>query len=143
MTANQKLFPSTTAKVNQNTPSYVNESIQKRIEDHINFYKTKDEQAIKKRINQLEYEWDTERVLETNFAVIALASSLMGLLGKKGWMALSGVASVFMIQHAFQGWCPPLSIIRRLGIRTTAEINQEKMALQKLIEKRGRVSSSL
>lgn len=98
------------------------------------FYQNKDSGAIVKRLNELEHEWDTERVLETNMATIALVSSLMGLYGKKNWMMLSAAVSAFMIQHAVQGWCPPLTIIRRMGVRTAAEINQERIALQKLLK---------
>lgn len=34
--------------------------------------------------------------------------------------------------HSLQGWCPPLPIIRRMGIRTAEEITKEKDALRKL-----------
>ncbi|MFD1862997.1 hypothetical protein [Planococcus chinensis] len=37
------------------------------------------------------------------------------------------------IQHAIQGWCPPLSVIRRMSVRTMKEIDQEKEALQELL----------
>ena len=32
-----------------------------------------------------------------------------------------------MLQHALQGWCPPLPLVRKLGLRTAEEINQEKI----------------
>lgn len=38
----------------------------------------------------------------------------------------------FLFQHAIQGWCPPLPILRRLGFRTAEEINQERYALKAL-----------
>jgi hypothetical protein len=31
-----------------------------------------------------------------------------------------------------QGWCPPLPIIRKLGIRTPEEISNEKVAIKYL-----------
>lgn len=34
------------------------------------------------------------------------------------------------MQHAIQGWCPPLPILRKLNIRTSKEIEQEKYALK-------------
>ena len=37
-----------------------------------------------------------------------------------------------MIQHALQGWCPPLAVLRRLGFRTAKEINEERFALAAL-----------
>lgn len=134
MDANQELFPPTTTKVNMNTSQDINDRIQKEIKENIDLYKRGNRNEIEKRLTELEYEWDTERVLEINFALITLLSSIKGLAGKKRWLALSGIASIFMIQHSLQGWCPPLPIIRKLGIRTATEINHEKMELQKILE---------
>jgi hypothetical protein len=36
----------------------------------------------------------------------------------------------FFMQHALQGWCPPLPVFRRLGFRTQYEIEQERYALK-------------
>jgi hypothetical protein len=38
----------------------------------------------------------------------------------------------FLLQHAVQGWCPPLALLRRLGVRTRREIDAEKYALKAL-----------
>lgn len=38
----------------------------------------------------------------------------------------------FLFQHAVQGWCPPVPILRRLGVRTEAEIFEEITALRTL-----------
>lgn len=126
------LFPPTTTKVKLNTDDQINNEIEQKTAHNINNYYGKTEGEIDTRIKELNYEWDTERVLELNFASIVLISSLLGLLGNKKWMALSGITSVFMIQHSLQGWCPPLPIIRRMGIRTAEEITKEKDALRKL-----------
>ncbi len=40
------------------------------------------------------------------------------------------VVAAFLLQHALQGWCPPLPLLRRLGIRTAAEIHDEIIALR-------------
>ena len=48
------------------------------------------------------------------------------------WIALPIVAGAFLFQHAIQGWCPPVPIFRRLGVRTRDEINREKYALKAL-----------
>lgn len=39
---------------------------------------------------------------------------------------MTGAVGFFLLQHALQGWCPPLPIIRKIGVRTAEEINQEK-----------------
>jgi hypothetical protein len=39
---------------------------------------------------------------------------------------------VFLLQHAVQGWCPPIIWFRRLGVRTSTEIDHERNALKAL-----------
>ena len=36
----------------------------------------------------------------------------------------------FLLQHALQGWCPPVPILRRQGFRTRHEIDAERQALR-------------
>ncbi|HJS07611.1 MAG TPA: hypothetical protein VJ809_08115, partial [Pirellulales bacterium] len=43
-----------------------------------------------------------------------------------------GVVLSFLFQHAVQGWCPPVPVLRRLGVRTREEIDREKYALKAL-----------
>ena len=38
----------------------------------------------------------------------------------------------FLFQHAIQGWCPPVPVLRRFGVRTAAEIEEERYALKLL-----------
>jgi hypothetical protein len=40
--------------------------------------------------------------------------------------------AALLLQHALQGWCPPIPLLRRLGFRTEAEINRERYALKAL-----------
>src|SRR5690606_5848893 len=87
---------------------------------------------IDRRLAELDKEWDVERTLQTNFAALSLAG--IGLASKvsKRWSILALAVPAFMIQHALQGWCPPLAVLRRLGIRTAKEINDERFALKSL-----------
>ncbi len=50
----------------------------------------------------------------------------------KKWLILPGLVTGFLFQHALQGWCPPLPVLRRMGFRTSAEINEERYALKAL-----------
>jgi hypothetical protein len=45
---------------------------------------------------------------------------------------LPGIVLPFLLQHAVQGWCPPVPLFRRLGVRTREEIEREKFALKAL-----------
>jgi hypothetical protein len=47
-------------------------------------------------------------------------------------LALPVVVLGFLLQHAVQGWCPPIALFRRIGIRTRREIDAEKHALRVL-----------
>lgn len=88
--------------------------------------------AIDRRIQELDREWDTERVLEANASLLTLAGVLLGGLVSRRWLLLAGIVPAFLLQHALQGWCPPLELIRRLGVRTRGEIDIERAALRAL-----------
>ena len=49
---------------------------------------------------------------------------------KRKWLLLSGAVLGFLLQHAINGWCPPIPLLRRFGIRTRSEIDREKYALK-------------
>ncbi len=54
---------------------------------------------------------------------IALVGTVLGATVNRKWLLLpGGFVLPFLAQHALQGWCPPVSLFRRLGIRTRREI---------------------
>lgn len=73
-----------------------------------------------------------ERVLETNASIIALTGLALGATHNRKWLIVPGVVLSFLFQHAVQGWCPPVPVFRRLGVRTRQEIDEEKYALKAL-----------
>lgn len=128
---NNSILPPTTKRVAFHTCNKVNEDIRNRTLSCINTYKSSGEAVLSDKIQKLNREWDTERVLEAHAASVVLFSSIMGYKKKKCcWFLLTGAVGAFLLQHALQGWCPPLSIIRKLGVRTAEEINQEKTAFK-------------
>lgn len=86
--------------------------------------------AIQRRLRQLDREWDIERVLETNASLIAFTGVLLGARLDKRWLWLPALVTGFLLQHAVQGWCPPIPVLRRMGIRTSREIEIERVALK-------------
>jgi hypothetical protein len=137
---NKCILPSTVKKAAYHTCNKVNQDIRYKTVNCISVYKDGGNAVLSDRIERLNREWDIERVLETNAASVILLSSIMGYKKKKcGWFLITGTVGIFLLQHALQGWCPPLPFIRKLGIRTAEEINQEKTAL-KLI--RGDISGN-
>ena len=93
-------------------------------------YLEADEHSITQRIHELQREWDVTRTLEANVGGIALAGLVLGILADRRFLILSFAASAVLLQQALLGRCPPLPLLRRLGIRTAAEIHQEILALR-------------
>ena len=87
-----------------------------------------------RRIGALDREWDVERVLEVNASTLALSGLVLGVTVNKKWLLVPGVVLSFLLQHGLQGWCPPLPLLRRLGILTRGEIDREKYALKAALD---------
>ena len=126
------LIPTTTERVARQTDHAINERIQRQTEANVAYFIQGDSRLIRKRLRELDREWDIERVLEANAATVALAGLALGRFSNRGWFLLPTVVAGFLLQHAVQGWCPPVPIFRRLGIRTQTEIDHERYALKLL-----------
>jgi hypothetical protein len=85
---------------------------------------------VERRLGELDDEWDIEQWLMTNASVLALVGVGLGALFSPWWLLLPTVVLVFLLQHAIQGWCPPVEVFRRLGVRTQQEIDAERVALK-------------
>ena len=118
--------------VRANTTPETLKKIDTTIEEKVLYYSTQPKEVISERITQLEREWDIERWLETNASSLALMGLILGLTKSRKYLVLSGTVLSFLLMHAVQGWCPPVPILRRLGIRTRSEIDREKFALKVL-----------
>lgn len=119
-------------RVRANTSDEINRQIDRRIADSIAHYSERSESEIDHRIHELEGEWDMERWLEMNASALAFAGLILGATRSKRWLILPSIVLPFLFQHAVQGWCPPIPIFRRLGVRTREEIDREKYALKAL-----------
>jgi hypothetical protein len=122
-------------RVRSSTAAHVNEEIDLQTDINIQRYKGKSKAEILERIQMLDKEWDIERVLEVNASALGLSGLILGLTKNRKWLFLPGIVLPFLLQHGLQGWCPPLPLLRRLGIRTRGEIDREKYALKVLLEK--------
>ena len=70
--------------------------------------------------------------MQANAAGFTLTAVVLGVIENRKWFIVPGVIAAFLLQHAIQGWCPPLPVLRRLGLRTETEINRERSALKAL-----------
>ncbi len=123
-------------RVRRSTSMHLNEKIDQETDRKVQSYVNSTHAAIERRIQELDEEWDVERVLEVNASTLAFTGLMLGITVNKKWLALPAVVLTFLFQHGVQGWCPPLPILRRLGIRTRGEIDHEKHALIALLERR-------
>lgn len=127
---NDAVLPSTDDRVPLATGAAINGRIQARTLHDVSRFIGADPVFIDERITQLRREWDIERTLEANAASVSLVGLGLGLFVDRRFFLLPAAVAAFLLQHALQGWCPPLPILRRLGLRTSAEIHDEIIALR-------------
>lgn len=125
------LFSPNARRVELNTDDAVNRQIRRRIEENVHYYAVHPA-LIPQRLAELDREWDIERVLEANAATLALGGTALGLLRHRAFFVIPLVVTAFLLQHAIQGWCPPIPFLRRRGVRTAAEIEMERAALKSI-----------
>lgn len=119
-------------RVRRHTAPAILDKIDERIAESVRFYSTQSDSIIQHRIEQLDREWDLERHLEAVASTAVVTTTIFGLSMSKKWFLLTAVVGAFLLQHAVQGWCPPMAVFRRLGARTRKEIDREKFALKAL-----------
>ena len=119
-------------RVRSHTASDVNAALDDAMRDRLFRYAAMTDTEISRRIEALAREWDIERYLEVLAPTISLTGVTLALLRGRRWLLVPATVLGFFIQHAVQGWCPPLAVLRRLGVRTRREIEEERYALKAL-----------
>ena len=126
------MFPTTVDRVPAQTVRSVNEQIRLQTQKNIARFRGASQAAISKRLAELDAEWDIERRLETNASVAILVGLTLGATVDRRFYLLPAAVAGFLLQHALHGWCPPLPVFRRFGVRTASEIDYERYALKAL-----------
>jgi hypothetical protein len=121
-----------TDRVREHSPEGVNRQLDSQARQCVQSFAGNGREEITHHIDELAREWDMERYLETNASIVALGGVLLGAAVNRRFLILPGVVFGFLFQHAVQGWCPPMPVFRKLGVRTRKEINREKYALKAL-----------
>jgi len=119
-------------RVREHSPEKFNERIDRATQRRVLRAGSESKAALSRRLEQLDAEWDMERVLETNASALALGGVLLGLLVNKKFFIIPCFVLPFLLQHALQGWCPPVPMFRSRGVRTRKEIDNEKFAVKAL-----------
>jgi hypothetical protein len=85
---------------------------------------------ITERLEELENEWDIERIIHLHVSGISIAGALLGYFLNKRWLILPALAAVVLILHSMKGVAPQIPLLRKLGFRTRQEISREKYSLK-------------
>ena len=125
------MLPKTADRVPAHTSAEVNRRIQQDTAESVRWH-PRHPDRIDHRLRELDEEWDIERTLEANAATLALTGTLLGAFVDKRFLALPIAVTAFLLQHAVQGWCPPVPFFRKRGVRTMREIDEERFALKAL-----------
>ena len=123
-------MPTTRDRVPAHTAAEINRRIRSETLARVRYYGNHTAE-IGRRLRELDEEWDIERAIEANASTLALVGVTLGTRDRR-WLALLFMVTAFLLQHAVQGWCPPVPILRRLGFRTSYEIEEERQALKAL-----------
>jgi hypothetical protein len=118
----------TTATRSQGSPK-VHRALERQAEDRLQWFASRPH-LIEQRLRELDEEWDIERAIQANAATLALLGTALSMVHNRRWSFLPLAVTGFLLQHATQGWCPPVPILRSLGFRTPVEIERERYALK-------------
>jgi hypothetical protein len=124
------MLPKTTTRVERNTAPEINARNRLEVERNIERYSGAGRPDLDLRIDELDREWDIERSLEIGAGTVSLLGLGLGAAVDRRWFLVPAAVGGFLLLHALQGWCPPVPVLRRLGVRTASEIEHERSALR-------------
>jgi len=125
------MIPPTTERVRLHTRDPLNREIDSRIHESVAYHATLPPEATDRRLQELHFEWDVERVMGVAMSSAVLLGVVLTLVSP-WWQALTACAAACMLSHALFGWWPLLPVFRSFGLRTPGEINHERYALKVL-----------
>lgn len=133
MTIIKRRLPPTAGRVAINTRLRTRQKLRNDTVCRIKSCQETTEPLLEAEIERLDYEWDTERVVESLAASLLLAASMAGFgRGKLCYYILTGAVGFGLLQQSLRGWNPALPLIRALGVRSPEEIYRHKTVLKRL-----------
>ena len=123
---------SSVSRVQRNTPDALNQRIVDETTGRLRALAADGQEALTRRLRELDRAWDIERLIETAAPIGILVGVTLGLTRHKRFLAIPAAIAGVLILHGVQGWAPPLPLLRRLGFRTPEEIDEERYALRAL-----------
>jgi hypothetical protein len=84
------------------------------------------------RVDALNREWDFDRVVEVESAVMGFLTLTLAVTVDRRLLVLPAFVCSMVLLQAVQGWYPLLPLLRRMRVRTRHEIDRERYALKVL-----------
>ena len=114
--------------VRRMTPASVNRKLDLRTKRLVRGNLVEGPEAVRERLAELDREWNIDRILMVNFAVVTFVQ-LLAARRRRKWLWGPLIQTPLLLLHAPAGWCPPTLLFRPLGFRTQKEIQAEREAL--------------
>lgn len=127
-----RLEGTTRDAVRNHSPARFNQRIDQAMMKRVWNYAHKSHDEISARIQELDREWDLERMLETGAGTLALSSVLLSRIKGRLWLLVSASTLALLLQHSLTRTSPLSDALRAFGVRTRREIDAEKNAMRML-----------
>lgn len=125
-------LPATSTRVEHASDDRINERIKMQANARLARLESAKPVELEARLSELDTEWDVERLLQMNASTLVMLGVFLGATVDRRFLLLPAAVLTFFAQHALQGWCPPIPIFRRRGVRTQREIARERYAIKAL-----------
>lgn len=132
MNAPRSTLPPTSTRVERMTRQEVNDLIRSRANARVARLEGAKPIELDARLAETDREWDIERVLQANASTLVMLGVALGYGVDRRFLLLPAAVLSFFAMHALQGWCPPVPLFRRRGVRTAREIERERFAVKAL-----------
>ena len=126
------VLPATSTRVERATSPTLNERIRMHTDARVARLESAKPVELEARLDELDREWDIERLLQANASTLVMIGVALGYAWDRRFLLLPAAVLTFFAQHALQGWCPPIPLFRRRGVRTRREIERERYAIKAL-----------
>jgi hypothetical protein len=126
------VLPATSTRVERSTRPSVNGEIRAATDALVTRLEGAEPVELQARLHELDREWDIERLLQANASILVVLGVTLGHALDRRFLLLPAAVFTFFAQHALQGWCPPIPLFRRWGVRTMREIERERHAIKAL-----------
>lgn len=119
-------------RVRMHTAAAVLRRVDDETVDRLKHYADAGTETISLRLQELEREWDIDRIIEAEAATTGLLGLALGVLWRRGLLAIPAWVGGALMLHALIGWHPLHPVLRRQRARTSREIARERYALKAL-----------